>query len=62
MGTYTLEHMDPNGREAKDLIDTLVKHHVAITSTLPVFEALIPGRPALRQQALDAMTPEVREA
>jgi imidazolonepropionase-like amidohydrolase len=62
MGTYTLEHMDPHGPEAKDLIDTLVRHHVAITSTLPVFEALIPGRPALRPQVLEAMTPEAREA
>jgi hypothetical protein len=62
MGTYTLAHMDPNGSEAKDLIDMLVKHHVAITSTLPVFEALVPGRPGLRQQVLDTMTPEAREA
>jgi len=45
------------------LIDTLVKHHVAITSTLPVFESGgIPGRPPLRQQALDVMAPEAREA
>jgi hypothetical protein len=63
MGAYTLEHMPANGLEAKDLIDTLVKHHVAITSTLPVFESgSIPGRPPLRQQALDVMTPEAREA
>jgi hypothetical protein len=62
MGAYTLEHLDPNGPEAKDLIDTLVKHHVAITSTLPVFEDTIPGRPPLRQQVLEAMTPEAREA
>jgi imidazolonepropionase-like amidohydrolase len=62
MGTYTLEHLDPNGPEAKDLIDTLVKHHVAITSTLPVFEDTIPGRPPLRQRVLEAMTPEAREA
>jgi imidazolonepropionase-like amidohydrolase len=62
-GTYTLEHMQPEGAEAKDLIDTLVKHHVAITSTLPVFEGEAGGgRPPLRQQVLDAMTPEAREA
>ena len=62
MGDYTLEHMNPNGREAKDLIDTLVKHHVAVTSTLPVFEGDVPGRPPLRQAVLDAMTQEAREA
>jgi imidazolonepropionase-like amidohydrolase len=62
MGDYTLEHMDPNGPEAKDLIDTLVKHHVAVTSTLPVFEGDVSGHPPLRQAALDAMTQEAREA
>ena len=62
-GAYTLEHMQKNSAEAKDLIDTLVKHHVAITSTLPVFESGgLPGRPPLRQQVLDVMTPEAREA
>lgn len=62
MGDYTLEHMEPNGPEAKSLIDTLVKHHVAVTSTLPVFEGDVPGRPPLRQAVLDAMSPEAREA
>jgi imidazolonepropionase-like amidohydrolase len=61
-GDYTLEHMPTNSAEAKDLIETLVRHHVAITSTLPVVESSIPGRPPLRQQVLDAMTPEAREA
>ena len=60
-GDYTLEHMPTNSAEAKDLIETLVRHHVAITSTLPVVESSIPGRPPLRQQVLDAMTPEARE-
>ncbi len=63
MGEFTLEHMPPASAEAKDLIDTLVKHHVAITSTLPVFEGEAGGgRPPIRQQVLDAMTPEAREA
>ncbi len=61
-GEETLARMDPSGPEAKDLIATLVGHHVAITSTLPVFEGdLGGGRPVLRQQALDAMTPQARE-
>ncbi|HWZ84133.1 MAG TPA: amidohydrolase family protein [Terriglobales bacterium] len=60
-GDYTLEHMAPDSAEARDLIDTLVKHHVAITSTLPVFEHdTLTGRPPLRQQALDALTPQAR--
>ena len=62
-GDYTLEHMAPDSAEAKDLIESLVKHHVAITSTLPVFESDgIPGRPPLRQEAMDALLPESREA
>ena len=62
-GVPTLKQMAPESAEARDLIDTLVKHHVAITSTLPVFESGgIPGRPPLRQAMLDAMTPQAREA
>lgn len=61
-GEETLARMDPNGPEAKDLIATLISHHVAITSTLPVFESDAgAGRPPVRQQVLDAMTPEARE-
>jgi len=61
-GRETLARMEPDGREAKDLIATLVSHHVAITSTLPVFEGYLGGgRPPLRQQPLDAMTPQARE-
>ena len=62
-GAYTLEHMPADSPEAKDLIDTLVKHHVSVTSTLPVFESGgLPGRPPLRQAVLDVMAPEAREA
>ena len=48
--------------EAKELIALLVKNHVAVTSTLPVFEHSVPGRPPLRPDLLDAMTPESRTA
>lgn len=62
-GAYTLEHMEPGSLAAKDLIANLIKHHVAITSTLPVFEGdAMPSRAPLRQAALDAMTVEAREA
>jgi imidazolonepropionase-like amidohydrolase len=61
-GDYTLEHMDTSGSEAEDLVNLLVKHHVAITSTLPVFEDGIPGRPPLREAVMEAMSPQAREA
>jgi hypothetical protein len=61
-GDETLARMEAGSADAKDLIALLVSHHVAITSTLPVFEGdLGGGRPPLRQQALDAMSPEARE-
>lgn len=61
-GAPTLERMDPNGPEAQRLFKTLVAHHVAITSTLPVFEHSVPGRPPLEQRVLDVMTPQARDA
>lgn len=61
-GRETLARMDPQGPEAKDLIAVLISHHVAITSTLPVFEGYSGGgRPPLRQQVLEAMTSQGRE-
>jgi hypothetical protein len=61
-GADTLSKMDPNGPEAKALFDVLIAHHVAITSTMSVFEADVPGRPPVRQDVLDAMSPPAREA
>jgi imidazolonepropionase-like amidohydrolase len=61
-GLPTLMKMTPDSPEARALIAKLVKHRVAITSTLPVFESGSPGRPPLRQQLLDTMTPEARQA
>lgn len=43
------------------LIKDLVDHHVAITSTLPVFEVFVAGRPPLQQRLLDALAPEARD-
>jgi imidazolonepropionase-like amidohydrolase len=61
-GRDTLKNMDPDGPEAAKLIQLLVSHHVAITSTLPVFETVVPGRPPLQSRVLDAMTPAARES
>ncbi len=61
-GVDTLKAMDPDGPEASKLIRLLVSHHVAITSTLPVFEAIMAGRPPLQTRILDAMSAPAREA
>ena len=50
--------LDVNGSQVQALIHDLVSHRVAVTSTLPVFEAFVPGRPKLQQRVLDAMSSE----
>src|ERR1700723_379198 len=55
-GTAAWLKRDINGAQVQELIHNLVSHHVAVTSTLPVFEAGVPGRPKLQQRALDAMS------
>ena len=66
-GDYTLEHMSQE--QANRLIAMLVKHHVAITSTLPSAAANVPrlnpsvgGQPPLQPAALAAMSPTARDA
>jgi imidazolonepropionase-like amidohydrolase len=52
--------IDTAGPRVRELIDDLVKRRVAVTSTLPVFELTVPGRPPLDQRVLDAMTGDAR--
>src|SRR5439155_12897026 len=67
-GNYTLVHMNPGSVEADRLIATLIRHHVAITSTLPGLASTVArdgsmdGGPPLRPAVLQAMAPSVREA
>ena len=61
-GNPTLANMDPDGPDAAALIKLLVDHHVAITSTLPVFESSIPTHLRLQPRVLEAMSPPTREA
>jgi hypothetical protein len=57
-GRSSWAKQDVNGAQVQEMIRDLVSHHVAVTSTLPVFEAHAPGRPALQPRTLDAMSPE----
>lgn len=56
----TLTKLDIESAPVKEMIRDLVAHRVAITSTLPVFEALVANRPPLQQRVLDAMTADAR--
>jgi imidazolonepropionase-like amidohydrolase len=57
----SIDALDVDGPEATSLIALLVAKHVAITSTLPVFEASVPGRPILSARELDCLSPTSRE-
>jgi hypothetical protein len=57
-GSAAWAKQDVNGPPVQELINNLVAHHVAVTSTLPVFEVGVPGRPKLQRRTLDAMSAE----
>jgi imidazolonepropionase-like amidohydrolase len=54
--------LDVNGPEIQQTIKTLIEHHVAVTSTLPVFEQFVPSRPDEPQKVLDALSPDAIKA
>ena len=57
-GSGSWAKQDVNGAQVQQLIRDLVSHHVAVTSTLPVFESSAPGRPKLQRRTLDALSAE----
>lgn len=50
--------LDLDGQPVRSLIAELVRRHVAVTSTLPVFETFVPGRPM--PPGLEVLVPELR--
>lgn len=55
--------LDVNSGPLHDTIAYLVQHHVAVTSTLPVFEmGSFSGRPTIQKRVLDALSPDARSA
>ena len=52
--------LDLASAPVNELIQELVSHKVAITSTLPVFETFAPHRPRLVEGALDAMSTDAQ--
>lgn len=51
--------IDPNGPEAQAIFKTLIDHHVAVTSTLPVFEASFSP---ITERMLNAMSAESKQS
>jgi imidazolonepropionase-like amidohydrolase len=54
----SLLKLDLAGAPVQETIRDLVAHHVAVTSTLPVFETFVPNRPPLEQRVLDVLLPQ----
>ena len=59
VGMAALDRVDPAGPRFAALVDTLIAHHVAVTSTLTVFETFTPGRP--RPPGLDVLDPLLKQ-
>jgi imidazolonepropionase-like amidohydrolase len=58
-GMAAIATLSPDTAPVRDLIADLVRHHVAITSTLTVFETFVPGRPM--PPGLDVLDPILRD-
>jgi len=58
-GQKTIAALDENGAPFKALVKKLLDHHVALTSTLTVFETFTPGRP--EPPGLDVLLPQLKE-
>jgi imidazolonepropionase-like amidohydrolase len=52
--------MDVQSGAVHDMIVDLVQRHVAVTSTLSVFEVEIPGRPVIQRRVLDSLSADAR--
>lgn len=55
-----LAALDPDGPEIGAMIRMLIDRHVALTSTLTVFETFTPGRAEAPEAARDLLTPPLR--
>jgi len=60
--TQAASKLDVNGQEIQTTIRDLISHHVAVTSTLPVFEQFVPSRPNVPQKVLDSLSEDARKA
>jgi len=60
-GEQSIAALDLDSPQVQALIKLLVDKHVALTSTLGVFETFVPGRPETPQAALDLLNPALRD-
>lgn len=60
-GGSALADVDLDGAKFRSLVKFLIDHHVALTSTLGVFESFAPKRPEASEAARALLIPELRE-
>jgi imidazolonepropionase-like amidohydrolase len=53
-----ISKLDIQSGPVHDMILDLIRHHVAVTSTLPVFELFVPRRPTVASRVLEALSPD----
>ena len=58
----TAADLDVSGDEIQKTIRVLVDHHVAVTSTLPVWEEFLPNHPDLPERVRRALSPDALKA
>ena len=51
-----LEKLDVESKAVQEVIRKLVQHHVAVTSTLVIFETFVANRPPLQDRVMEAMS------
>lgn len=56
----SLATADPTGGRAQEVIRTMLDSSVSMTSTLAVYEPMVPNRPTKDERTLELMAPEVR--
>ncbi len=59
VGQQSVADVDPASAQVQQLIKKLIDKHVALTSTLTVFETFAPGRPM--PPGLDVLAPELKQ-
>ena len=62
VGDPTITAMTPGSPQATALIKLLVDHHVAVTSTLPVFEQSVPLHSQLQARQMDVLSVQAKES
>ena len=60
---FMMAKLDAKSGPMEESIEYLIQHHVAVTSTLPVFEmGSFSGRPTIEKRVLEALSPDARSA